>query len=81
MDKFRTLSEMMFIICNRENWEKYIIEEFKPRNNKSYEMAIKFCASERDLIEQEYDWSEEEKIKRLIPSLTSVLELTKKSAE
>jgi hypothetical protein len=36
MDKFRTLSEMMFIICNRENWEKYIIEEFKPRNNKSY---------------------------------------------
>lgn len=74
MDKFKTLSGMMFVLCNRENWEKYIREEFKPRNNMSYEEVIKICASERDLTEQEYVWSNEEKIERLIPSLSAYLE-------
>lgn len=74
MDKFKTLSGMMFVSRNRENWEKYIREEFKPRNNRSYEEVIKFCASERDLTEQEYIWSNEEKIERLIPSLSAYLE-------
>jgi hypothetical protein len=73
-DIYRNIAEMMFFPGNRETWEKSILDTFHLESNDETAALIKYLARERDLINDEVDWSNDEKVRRLVIVLRSRLQ-------